>query len=99
MAVQSYKELIAWQKAMDLVVAIYQATAAFPAEVRFGLTVQLRRAAIAVPSNIADGQGRGPGNDFVRHLGIARGSLNEIDTQLVLAVRLGFLPEERYEPV
>ena len=99
MAVQSYKELIAWQKAMDLVVEVYRATAAFPADERFGLTIQIRRAAVSVPSNIAEGQGRGPGQDFIRFLCIARGSLQEVDTQLLLAVRLGFLPQERYEPI
>ena len=57
MAVQSYKDLFAWQKAMDLVVEVYQATAAFPPEERFGLTVQVRRGAVSIPSHIAEGQG------------------------------------------
>lgn len=99
MGVQSYKDLIAWQKAMDLVVVIYQATTSFPADERFGLTIQTRRAAVSVPSNIAEGQGRGPGQDFVRFLSIARGSLQEVDTQLVLAVRLGFLKQSAYDPL
>ena len=97
MAVQSYKDLIAWQKAMDLVVEVYQVTANFPRDERFGLTNQLRRAAVSVPSNIAEGQGRGPTQDFVRFLRIARGSVQEIDTQLTLAMRLGFLPQEHYD--
>ena len=99
MAVQSYKDLIVWQKAMDLVVEVYRLTAKFPADERFGLTIQIRRAAVSVPSNIAEGQGRGPGQDFVRFLNMARGSLQEIDTQLILAVRLGFLPQPAYDPI
>lgn len=99
MAVQSYQQLIAWQKAMELVVEVYQATALFPSDERFGLTIQIRRAAVSIPSNIAEGQGRGPGQDFVRYLNIARGSLQEIDTQLILAVRLGFLSQTVYDPL
>ena len=97
MAVQSFKELLVWQRAVDLAVGVYEATALFPPGERFGLTAQLRRAAVSVPSNVAEGQGRGVGNDFARFLTIARGSLQEVDTQLVLAVRLGFLPQERYD--
>ena len=99
MPVQSFKDLIAWQKAMDLVVEIYRATASFPADERFGLTVQLRRAAVSVPSNIAEGQGRGPSQDFVRFLAIARGSVQEVDTQLTIALRLGYLQPEQHEPL
>ncbi len=97
MAVQDFKQLIAWQKAMDFVVEVYQATAKFPSEERFGLTSQVRRASVSIPSNIAEGQGRGPTLDFVRYLKIARGSLQEVDTQLTLAIRLGFLPQEHYD--
>ena len=93
----SFKDLIAWQKAMDLVVEVYRVTAGFPADERFGLTSQLRRAAVSIPSNIAEGQGRGPGQDFVRFLCVARGSLQEVDTQLTIALRLGFLAEGDYE--
>jgi four helix bundle protein len=99
MTVQSYRELIAWQKAMDLVVEVYKATATFPSDERFGLTNQLRRASVSVPSNIAEGQGRGPTQDFVRFLGIARGSIQEVDTQLILASRLGFLPQDQYDRI
>lgn len=95
MAAQNYKDLIAWQKAMDLVVEVYRTTTAFPSEERFGLTNQVRRAAVSVPSNIAEGQGRGPTQDFVRFLCVARGSLQEVETQLILATRLGYLPQER----
>jgi four helix bundle protein len=99
MAVQDYKDLIAWQKAMDLVVAVYRATAQFPSDERFGLTSQMRRAAVSIPSNIAEGQGRGPSHDFVRFLVIARGSLQEVGTQLELAARLGFLPDADHGPL
>jgi four helix bundle protein len=95
MAVQNYKDLVAWQKAMELVVEIYQTTAAFPTGERFGLTNQVRRAAVSIPSNIAEGQGRGPSHDFVRFLCMARGSLQEVETQLILAARLGYIPLER----
>ncbi len=99
MAVQDFKQLIAWQKAMDLVVAVYQVTAAFPPDERFGLTSQVRRAAVSIPSNIAEGHGRGPSQDFVRFLTIARGSAQEVETQLGLAVRLGFLDRQAAETV
>lgn len=92
MAVVSYQELIAWQKAMDLVVAVYRATATFPPDERFGLTNQLRRASVSVPSNIAEGQGRGTTKDFLHFLHIARGSLQELETQTLIAQRLNFLP-------
>lgn len=94
MAVQSFKDLIAWQKAMDLTEAVYLASSKFPAQERFGLTTQLRRAAVTIPGDIAEGQGRGPGNDFVRMLLIARGSTQEVETLVILAQRLGFLPQE-----
>ena len=97
MAVPSYKDLIVWQKAMDLVVEAYRITTRFPTDERFGLTIQIRRAAVSVPSNIAEGQGRGPTQDFIRFLSIARGSLQEVDTQLLLAARLGFLPQGDYD--
>src|SRR3954470_23980196 len=72
MVVRNYRELIAWQKAMDLVVNVYEATKPFPAEERFGLTSQMRRAAVSVPSNIAEGQGRQSTKDFVHFLYVAR---------------------------
>lgn len=96
MGVQHYAELIAWQKAMDLAVGVYKATANYPESERFGLVNQTRRAAVSVPSNIAEGQGRGTTKDFCQFLYIARGSLQEMETQTILAERLGFLsPEAR----
>jgi four helix bundle protein len=93
MAGKNYSDLIAWQKAMDLVELIYKATSQFPREEIYGLTNQLRRAAVSVPSNIAEGQGRGSANDFRRFLAISYGSLREVETQILIAKRLHFLTE------
>lgn len=92
-----HRNLTAWQKAMDLVVAIYHATGRFPKEEMFGLTSQLRRAAISVPSNIAEGAADRTAQQFSNFLSNAIGSLNEIDTQLDLALRLGYLTESDHE--
>ena len=87
---RSYKDLVAWQKAMDFVTATYRATATFPKEEQFGLTSQLRRAAVSIPSNIAEGQGRLSEKEFRYFLGQARGSLMEVETQLQIAQNLGY---------
>ena len=87
MAVQNYKELIAWQKAMDLVVEVYQTTTAFPNDERFGLTNQVRRAAVSIPSNIAEGHSQRGDRVFLRHVRIALGSLAGLDTQVEIAIR------------
>ena len=89
--VKTYRELIAWQKATDLAVHVYRITEVFPRSEQYGLTNQLRRAAVSVPSNIAEGQGRGSTNDFRRFLAIAYGSLQEVETQIIIAQRLGYL--------
>jgi four helix bundle protein len=94
MAVRHYTNLIAWQKAMDVVVLVYEATKEFPLEERVGLTNQLRRATVSIPSNIAEGQGRHSTRDFLRCLSIAYGSLQEVETQWIIARRLGYLDEE-----
>jgi four helix bundle protein len=88
--IRSFRDLIAWQKAMDLCEQVYTLSQAFPAEERFGLTAQVRRAAVSVPSNIAEGYGRGQKRDYMRFLKVARGSLFEVQTQLLLAARLKF---------
>ena len=93
MAVKSYRELTTWQKAMDLVVQVYKMSRSFPREEAFGLTSQLRRAAVSIPSNIAEGQGRGSPKDFKRFLAIAYGSLQETETQIMLAHRIGYLQD------
>lgn len=94
MKVRHYQELIAWQKAMDLVADIYTSTKSFPREEIYGLTSQLRRAAVSVPSNIAEGQGRRTTADFIRHLSIAYGSLLELETQVIIATRLNYLSQK-----
>ncbi len=91
MSGRNYSDLIAWQKAMDLVELIYKATAQLPKEELYGLTNQLRRAAVSVPSNIAEGQGRGSAPDFRRFLSMSYGSLREVETQLLIAQRLHYL--------
>ena len=91
---QSYKELIAWRKAMDLVVEVYRVTRSFPGDELYGLTSQLRRAAVSVPSNIAEGQARYSRREFCHFLTIARGSLAEIETQVRIAARLGYASDE-----
>lgn len=87
------KGLVAWNVAMDLASAVHQATREFPEDERFGLTAQLRRAAVSVASNIAEGHGRTGRKDFARYVLIARGSLKEVETQILLAVRFGYLAE------
>lgn len=87
----SYRDLIAWKKAMELVIDIYQATRLFPRDELYGLTNQLRRAAVSVPSNIAEGQARFSSKEFHHFLSQARGSLVEIETQLMIAQTLGYL--------
>ncbi|MGA7501516.1 MAG: four helix bundle protein [Isosphaeraceae bacterium] len=93
MSVRHYQELIVWQKAMDLVLLVYGATSGFPQKEVFGLTNQLRRAAVSIPSNIAEGQGRKTTRDFVHYLSISNGSLQELETQVILASRLNYIDE------
>ena len=97
MTCRNYTDLIAWQKAMDFVHQIYCMTAAFPGDERFGLTSQLRRAAVSIPSNIAEGQGRESPGDFIRFLAIAHGSLREVETQLRISQRLGYPADDQLE--
>jgi four helix bundle protein len=86
----SYRELKVWQRAIELSVAIYKLTAEFPKEELYGLTSQLRRAAVSVASNIAEGYGRGSKGEFRQFVGVARGSVLELQTQLVIATELSF---------
>ncbi|MFN0279254.1 MAG: four helix bundle protein [Pyrinomonadaceae bacterium] len=85
MAVRSYRDLIAWQKAMELVRMVYDLTKKFPKEELFGLTLQIRKAVVSVPSNVSEGQGRRSTKEFRRHLSIAYGSLMETETQIMVA--------------
>lgn len=89
--VESYQDLLVWQKAMDLVVECYRLTQRFPANELYGLTSQIRRAAVSVPANIAEGFGRWHSKDFVRFLLNANGSLKEVETHLLISERLNFL--------
>jgi len=90
---RKHQELRVWQQAMDLVEQIYQVTVLFPDDERFGLTSQMRRAAVSVPSNISEGAARGSDKDFIRFLFIARGSLSEIETLLLIAQRLSYIQD------
>ncbi|MCP9758466.1 four helix bundle protein [Aquitalea sp. S1-19] len=85
-----HKQLDVWQQSMNLSVDIYRLTASFPVEERYGLSQQMRRASVSIPSNIAEGCGRASLRDYLHFVAIARGSLNELETQLELALRLGF---------
>lgn len=97
--VVSYRDLVAWQEAMEIAVSVYGLVSRLPAEERFGLAQQIRRAAASIPSNIAEGHARGATRDFTRFLSIARGSMAEVETQLELAVRLGLLEGAVVDPV
>ena len=94
--VKTYRDLIVWQKAMKLVTEIYRHTKSFPEDERFGLTSQLRRCSISIPSNVAEGYGRNSTQDYIRYLRIANGSLFELQTQLEIALNLGFLSDESF---
>jgi four helix bundle protein len=91
---RKHHELVAWQVAVELVGEIYQLSASFPHTEQYGLTSQLRRAAVSVPSNIAEGAARTSKKEFLHFLSVARGSLSEIDTQLTIAKRLGLLSND-----
>ncbi len=91
---KSFEDLIAWQKAVALVTTMYRLSASWPAEERFGLTNQVRRASVSIPSNIAEGQGRQGSAELKRFLSIAHGSLCEVQTQIHIARNLGFSTDE-----
>jgi len=99
MAVENYRELIVWQKAMDVVELVYQATKIFPKEELYGLTNQVRRAAVSIPSNIAEGQARQSTAEFRNFLSIAQGSRAEVETQIMIAQRLGYLPQQQTDQI
>lgn len=92
--INSYRDLEVWQRGMDLVENIYDASAAFPADERFGLTAQVRRGAVSIPSNIAEGWGRNRHGAYLNHFDIGRASLFEVETQVEIAHRLHFLASE-----
>ena len=96
---KNYRELIAWQKAIDLVEMVYAVGRSFPHEEIYGLTSQIRRAAVSIPSNIAEGEGRNSGKEFARFLSIAHGSLREMETQLIIAERLHYIAAGKLQPI
>ena len=89
----NHKDLDVWKFSMDLVELVYQETAKFPKEERYGLTSQMRRAAVSIPSNIAEGSGRKGDKELVQFIAIALGSIAELETQYMIAVRLQFIKE------
>jgi four helix bundle protein len=91
--IYSYKDLVVWQKSMNLVEAVYRLSFKFPATEQWGLISQMRRAAVSVPSNIAEGYGRQATGEYHHHLSIGRGSLLELETQVLLSLRLGYIGE------
>ena len=97
MRYKSYKDLIVWQKSMDLTQNVYDYTELLPKEELFGLSSQMRRCALSIPSNIAEGYGRCSDKEFIRFLYIASGSLAELETQMLLAVRLKYYNEEQLQ--
>jgi|FLYL01.1.fsa_nt_gi four helix bundle protein len=92
---KNYKELEVWQQGVELAVKVYQQTRTLPAEEKFGLTSQIQRAATSIPANIAEGWGRGSTKEYIQFLRVARGSLMELETHLILAARLGYFSPER----
>lgn len=97
MVSKGYRDLVVWQNAMDLVDQIYQITRSFPKDENFGLTSQIRRSAISIPSNIAEGHGRSSPKEFRRFLRMALGSLAELDTQLEIALRQAYITPDQSE--
>lgn len=89
----SYKDLIVWQKGMDLAELVYQFTAKYPKEELYSLTNQMRRAAVSIVSNIAEGKGRESKQEYLHFLAISQGSLTELETQILLSIRLRYLSE------
>ena len=94
---QNYKNLKVWDKSIDLVAEVYHVTEFFPAAEQYGLVSQIRRCGVSIPSNIAEGAGRQTEKDFNHFLNISKGSSNELETQLIISKRLGFIKEEDFQ--
>jgi four helix bundle protein len=92
--IKSYKDLLIWQKGIKIVILVYQLVKSFPKEEIYALTIQLKRASVSIPSNIAEGYGRNSDKSFSHFLDISRGSLFEIETQLIIAKELGFISDD-----
>ena len=95
---RSYKDLVVWQKGIALAKVVYGITRKFPSEEKFGLVAQMRRAAVSIPSNIAEGQARHTTGEFIQFISHAEGSLAEVDTQLILSIELSFCTEQESAP-
>ena len=95
--IRDYRDLIVWQEAMDIAADVYALTRAFPREEMFGMTSQIRRCAASIPANIAEGFGRAQRRTFVQYLGIAQGSLKELETHTLLCGRVGLLSATQLE--
>jgi four helix bundle protein len=98
MTIKSYKDLTVWRKSMDLVREVYTLTRMLPSEEMHGLSGQMRRAAVSIPSNIAEGHARNSAKEYARFLSIARGSVAELETQLHLCPMLGYVRNEKIKP-
>jgi four helix bundle protein len=97
--IQSFRDLVVWQKGVDLVTEIYRLTQKFPKDELFGLTSQIRRAAVSIPSNVAEGRGKSSKGEFQQFLHHSMGSLAEVETQIIIAQNLGYLTAAEIEPV
>jgi four helix bundle protein len=97
--ISSYKDLLVWQRSMDFVETVYRVTTKLPMNEQFGLIAQMRRAAVSVPSHIAEGYGRQATGEYRHHLLFSRGSLLELETQLLLCVRLGYVSSDDSDPL
>jgi four helix bundle protein len=95
--INTYRDLIVWQKSMSLVTQIYQTTRSFPSDETYGLSSQMRRCAVSIPSNIAEGYGRNSTKEYVRFLKIATGSLYELQTQLNISLNLNYITKDNFE--
>jgi four helix bundle protein len=95
--IRSYRDLEVWQKAMDLVVGSYRLTSLLPKNETYGLSSQIQRSAASVPANIAEGHGREHLGDYLHHLSVANGSLMELETHIIVAGRLNYVPQENVD--
>ncbi|HST31542.1 MAG TPA: four helix bundle protein [Chthoniobacterales bacterium] len=95
---RSYKDLLVWQKGIELAKSVYRVTRTYPTEEKFGLVSQMRRAAVSIPSNLAEGQARHTTGEFVQFISHAEGSVAELDTQLILSIELKFCSEAEAQP-
>ena len=98
-SIKSHRDLIVWQKGMDLAVSAYRLTATFPTEERYGMISQIRRSSASIPANIAEGYGRESPGAYAQHLRVAQGSLKELETHILLAGRVGLTSDDAIRPI